>query len=79
MINCHKIECLGYSIFADSLEKLHADDTILVNTINQYSYCIAEEDDEFKAALKGSDILLPDGVGIVLAAKMLNKKKVNKN
>jgi len=64
--------CLGYEVFADQLEKLPKDGKTVINTINQYSYCMAEEDETFKAALKSSDILLPDGVGIVAAAKFLN-------
>ena len=50
----------------------------MVNTINQYSYCMAEKDEEFKNALKNSDILLPDGVGITAAYKFLNGKRVSK-
>lgn len=39
--------------------------------INPHSYVVAQSDPYFKQALKNSDILLPDGVGIVLAAKIL--------
>ncbi|WP_289662494.1 WecB/TagA/CpsF family glycosyltransferase [Flavobacterium panacagri] len=51
---------------------------LLINTINQYSYCIAEKDLTFKKALQESDILLPDGIGIVLAVKLLKNKKISK-
>lgn len=71
-------DCLGYTIYNTSLSNLPVDKKLLINTINQYSYCIAEQDSEFKNALLQSDVLLPDGVGIVLAAKYLNKKKINK-
>lgn len=64
--------CLGYEVFADNLEKLTTNHKTVINTINQYSYCMAEQDDDFKSALKNSDILLPDGIGIVAAAKFLN-------
>ena len=40
---------------------------LIVNTINPHSYITAKKDAEFKVALKDSDILIPDGIGIVLA------------
>lgn len=72
------LSCLGYKVFADSLNQLPKQKKIIVNTINQYSYCIAEKDSQFKESLKKSDVLLPDGVGIVLAAKWLLGKKIKK-
>lgn len=39
--------------------------------INPHSYVVAQSDPYFNQALKKADILLPDGVGIVLAAKIL--------
>jgi len=70
--------CLGYNIFSDSLNTIHNYKKVLVNTINQYSYCIAQQDEEFKQALVNSDILLPDGVGITAAAKFLNGDDIKK-
>ncbi|WP_345106344.1 WecB/TagA/CpsF family glycosyltransferase [Mucilaginibacter panaciglaebae] len=70
--------CLGYEIFADTLEKLPTNYRTVINTINQYSYCMAEHDNHFKEALKNSDILLPDGVGIVAAAKFLKGSLIKK-
>lgn len=72
------LECLGYSVFTDELESLVTKNKVLVNTINQYSYCIAQQDPEFEKSLKGSEVLLPDGIGIVLAAKLLKKKSIKK-
>jgi len=72
------IECLGYPIFSDKLERVKVENKILVSTINQYSYCIAEKDEEFKNALMNSDILLPDGIGIISASKFLNRKVMPK-
>jgi len=70
--------CLGYNIFSDSLSTIHNYTKVLVNTINQYSYCIAEQDVDFKQALVHSDILLPDGVGITIAAKLLSGHNIKK-
>ncbi|WP_282124605.1 WecB/TagA/CpsF family glycosyltransferase [Algibacter mikhailovii] len=72
------ISCMTYEIFTDNLEVLPSDGKMTINTINQYSYCMAEKDAQFKQALQSSDVLLPDGVGIVIAAAWLKEKKVKK-
>ena len=69
---------LDYTIFDDALVSIDYTQKQLITTINQYSYCIAENDFNFKKALQNSDILLPDGVGIVIAAKLLKKQKIKK-
>lgn len=51
---------------------------IIVNTINPHSYCVAEKDKKFKDALLSSDILIPDGIGIVHAVRFLNGSKINR-
>jgi len=78
VLNYSTVDVLDYSIFNSSLNKLTFDKKTLITTVNQYSYMIAEKDEEFKRALINSDILLPDGVGIVAAAKMLNGDDVKK-
>ncbi|MEX0274316.1 MAG: WecB/TagA/CpsF family glycosyltransferase, partial [Flavobacteriaceae bacterium] len=72
------MDCLGYRLFCGHLENLDASKKQTINTINQYSYCMAEEDLEFKKSLEQSDVLLPDGVGIVYAARMLEGKRLKK-
>ena len=72
------IECLGYPVFSDRLERIGLEEKMIINTINQYSYCIAEKDERFKEALMNSDILLPDGIGIVAASRFLNGNKIKK-
>jgi N-acetylglucosaminyldiphosphoundecaprenol N-acetyl-beta-D-mannosaminyltransferase len=67
-----------YSVYKGNLSELVVKDKVLINTINQYSYCIAEQDNEFKKALQQSDILLPDGVAIVAAVKLLSGQKITK-
>lgn len=67
-----------YSIYSGNLSELAVKHKMLINTINQYSYCIAEQDCEFKAALQESDILLPDGMAIVAVVKLLNGTKIKK-
>lgn len=74
----HKINFSGYSIFDGNVRQIGIDHKYVLNTINQFSYAIAEKDPEFRRALKESDILLPDGVGITLAVRLLKKKGIKK-
>lgn len=53
-----------------SLERL-SDGKLLINTINAWSYVVAQKDEAFAEALKGGDALIPDGQSIVWAAKFL--------
>ncbi len=69
---------MKYSLFTGSLDELPVSRKYLVSCLNQYSYCIAEEDAPFQEALLGSEVLLPDGVGIVAAAWFLDGKRIRK-
>lgn len=51
---------------------------LIINTINPHSYCVSKKDKDFETALKSSDMLLPDGIGIVWAAKFLKGIKIHK-
>ena len=61
-----------YNIFSYSLKSIDLVNNKVINTINPHSYCVAKRDLQFKEALLSSDILLPDGVGIVLAERFLS-------
>lgn len=67
-----------YAVYGGTLTALHFKEKTLINTINQYSYCIAEQDADFKESLEKADILLPDGMAIVAAVRLLNNKKITK-
>ncbi len=69
---------IDYTIFSKALGSLPSGKTIYVNTINQYSYCIANVNNTFKKALKWSDVLLPDGIGIVAAMRFLSGLVIKK-
>jgi N-acetylglucosaminyldiphosphoundecaprenol N-acetyl-beta-D-mannosaminyltransferase len=69
---------LGYEIFNSSLESIDFANNKVINTINPHSYCISKNDKIFEKALKSSDVLLPDGIGIVLAEKFLNNHNIKK-
>ena len=72
------INVLGYNVLKSPLSELDFSKKTVINTINQYSYCIAEEDPKFKEALQKSDILLPDGIAIVASAILCRKGKLQK-
>jgi len=78
MSEFNTIKLFDYNILASDIGFLQTDTKCLINTINQYSYIIAEKDPVFKTALQASDVLLPDGIGIVAAAKLLEGKKIKK-
>lgn len=72
------ISIMDYDVFSADLNMLQTSEKIMINTINPHSYCVAQKDPLFKKALKSSNILLPDGVGIVLAARFLRGKRIRK-
>lgn len=72
------IPLMDYFIYNGNLNQVGFDGKTLINTINQYSLCIAEKDTAFKKALQGSDILLPDGMAVVAAVSLLTGKKIKK-
>ncbi len=50
----------------------------VINTINAYSWVMTNSDFVFKKALQTSDVLLPDGVGVVSATRLLTGIKIKK-
>jgi N-acetylglucosaminyldiphosphoundecaprenol N-acetyl-beta-D-mannosaminyltransferase len=78
-MNQHSTTLLtDYSILSCNLGDLKFDSKCIINTVNQYSYVIAQKDPAFKSALMHSDILLPDGIGIVAAVKLINNENIKK-
>jgi N-acetylglucosaminyldiphosphoundecaprenol N-acetyl-beta-D-mannosaminyltransferase len=72
------IDLAGYSVFSGSLNDIDFSRKCVINTINQYSFVVAEKDADFRIALVSSDILLPDGVGVTGALKFLKKRSIKK-
>lgn len=68
----------GYNLYIKSLDDLPEMPKMVINTINQYSFCLAEKNPDFKNALVRSEILLPDGVGIVAAVRLQNGQRIKK-
>jgi N-acetylglucosaminyldiphosphoundecaprenol N-acetyl-beta-D-mannosaminyltransferase len=79
-LRVHKrINVLGYNVFASSLDAIDTDGKhILINTISPNSYGLAIHDKEFEIALKNSDILVVDGIGIAIGSILLNGKNIKK-
>ncbi len=74
----NSVSLQDYAIYRGYLSELDFSKKRLITTINQYSYCIAEQDPEFKKALLQSDVLLPDGMAIVAAVRFQSGTKIKK-
>ena len=61
---------LRSNIITDDLS-VFSEKKLLINTINAWSFVVAQGDSDFAEALAGSDLLVPDGKSIVWAAKFL--------
>ncbi len=51
---------------------------VLISTLNTHSFVTALKDSEFFNALLNSDIVIPDGVGVVFGLRLLYGEKVKK-
>jgi len=69
---------MNYEVFTDNLKKIDLDTKKIINTINPHSYITAKSDKIFETALQDSDFLIPDGSGIVLAAKQIYGASIKK-
>jgi len=74
------IKIKNYKVYADDLLSIgiNKNSQTIINTINAHSYIVAKTDDDFQNALVKSDILLPDGEGIVFMAKKTLNQKIKK-
>ncbi|WP_025740923.1 WecB/TagA/CpsF family glycosyltransferase [Aquimarina pacifica] len=69
---------MGFEVFGKTVSDIDFETNRIINTINPHSYCMSKKDEQFEYVLKNSDVLLPDGIGIVWASKVLNKRKIEK-
>ena len=73
------ISCLGYSVHPEkNIPESFRAKKMVINTINPHCYCEAKKDNLYSQALHDSDLLLPDGIGYVLAIRVLNGIKTNR-
>ena len=72
----------SYKIFSGKITELQLDDfnsnKLLISTINPHSFYVADHDPLFKRSLQESHVLLPDGIGIVLANLLINFSRIPK-
>lgn len=77
------VSMLGYRVVSGScdvlcdelLKRLTAGERrITVQCINPHSVAVAERDPVFKDALTSADYLIPDGIGVVLACRLLGQR-----
>lgn len=66
-----------FELFNGNLREM-APSKKLITTLNAHSFNTAKKDPIFREALRASDILLPDGVSVVLATRLLQGKKIRK-
>ncbi|MDD4727860.1 MAG: WecB/TagA/CpsF family glycosyltransferase [Dysgonamonadaceae bacterium] len=66
-----------YPLFNEPLDSIKPS-KVLINTLNAHSFNTILKDAAFKTAIKNSDVLLPDGVGVVWATKILTGQKIKK-
>lgn len=77
------VDILGYSVSSDGAKADVSAAMAFLNAerrprfvacANPHSLAVAFRDKEFEIALKGADLLLPDGAGIVLGSRILRRK-----
>lgn len=73
-----EVRLSDYAIAVDYRFERVPEGRVTVNTINAYSWIMADKDEDFRKALTGSDFLLPDGVSIVWAARVLAGERIRK-
>ena len=72
-----EIKQLSSNLFNNDLWTLKPNKTI-INTLNAFSFNTAQTNSKFNNALQNCDILLPDGISIVLAVRWLTGTKLQK-
>jgi N-acetylglucosaminyldiphosphoundecaprenol N-acetyl-beta-D-mannosaminyltransferase len=72
------VEIFGYQVFSGDIDFFSGELIGVINTISPHSFILANSDKLFHDALKNSDIIIPDGIGIVIATRVLTGKKIIK-
>ncbi|WP_298653448.1 WecB/TagA/CpsF family glycosyltransferase [uncultured Proteiniphilum sp.] len=66
-----------FELFNGSLQEVPPSKK-LIATLNAHSFNTVKKDSIFREALRASDMLLPDGISVVLAVRLLQGKKIRK-
>ena len=78
MYRVRTIDILGFKVFKGDLSDIDHSTKYLLNTFSPNSYGIATQDLEFKRALRNTDILVLDGMGIAIGSILLHGKNIKK-
>ncbi|MBS1526484.1 MAG: WecB/TagA/CpsF family glycosyltransferase [Bacteroidetes bacterium] len=78
MITDKYLPVMGYNVFCGKLSEVNYSQKTLINTFSPNSYGVALNDKRFEKALKGSDLLVLDGIGVAFASVFLNGKNIKK-
>lgn len=72
------LNVLGYNVFTGRLQDVDLSSKVLINTISPNSYGLALHDSEFKTALRNTDVLVLDGIGIAFGSLLIHGKDIHK-
>ncbi|TDX01769.1 WecB/TagA/CpsF family glycosyltransferase [Dinghuibacter silviterrae] len=72
------VDVLGYNVFSGTLADLDGSRKHLINTFSPNSYGLAVKDEGFKKALKGTDVLVLDGMGVAIGSMLIHGKNIKK-
>ena len=72
------IKLLKFNVFYDNLSVINFHEKIIINTLNASAVEWSKKDKLYYDALISSDILLPDGISILITARLLQKKSIVK-
>jgi N-acetylglucosaminyldiphosphoundecaprenol N-acetyl-beta-D-mannosaminyltransferase len=67
----------NYTLFNQPLKAINQP-KVLINTLNAHSFNTVQEDKDFQIAIQSSDVLLPDGISVVWAMRLLTGAKLKK-
>lgn len=78
MLDNRYLPVMGFNVFCGKLSDLDFSTKMLINTFSPNSYGLALKDKRFESALKNSDILVLDGIGVAFASVFLNGRNIKK-
>lgn len=77
MLN-QNVNILGYNVFTGSKAFFSNGFKGVVNTINPHSYVVSRKDSLLHKSLMSSEYIIPDGIGVVIAARIFTGEKIHK-
>ncbi|MCK9618086.1 MAG: WecB/TagA/CpsF family glycosyltransferase [Lentimicrobiaceae bacterium] len=73
-----KINVLGFDILSEPLNEDFFNEKCIVNTINASAFVWSKNDHLYHEALLASNLLIPDGIAVTIAARFLYNKRIKK-